>query len=322
MKSFDKPFNANGQEIFTSASVGVSIYPFDGKDAETLIKNADIAMYKAKSKGKNQYVMCTSIMKEEARKNLVLTNNLYRALEKNELSLHYQPQLRLRTSEIIGLEALLRWNHPVMGMIPPNVFIPLAEQSGLINGIGEWVLETACRQNKRWQDLGFPRLRMAVNLSVIQFNNPEIVKTVDKILKRTNLDPKYLELEITESIAIREAKYTTAVLNELKNLGITISIDDFGTKYSSLTRLKMLPVDRLKIDMQFIQGIQSSEKDQAITESIIKLAKSLKLSVLAEGVETKTQLEFLNKGMCDEVQGFYYFKPMPSEEIEKILLPK
>lgn len=318
MEMFEHPFNVHGQEFFITGSAGVAIYPFDGEDAETLVKNADIAMYMAKAKGKNQYVLCTVDMKEEVKRNIKLSNNLYRAQERDEFTVYYQPQIKLNTGEIIGLEALLRWNHPEMGMIPPGIFIPLSEMNGTINNIGEWVLKTAVRQNKKWQDMGFPPLRIAVNLSIVQFSNPNFVNTVDRILKEADLSPKYLELEITESIATKEAAHVVDALTRLKQLGVSISIDDFGTEYSSLNRLKALPIDRIKIDMQFIQGIEGSEKDQAITKIIINLAKSLRLEVLAEGVETTPQLEFLNQGMCDEVQGYYYYKPMPAEEIEKL----
>lgn len=318
MGIFADPFDVNGKEFYITGSAGVSVYPFDGEDAETLIKNADIAMYMAKSRGKNQYALCTVDMKEEVKQNIKLSNHLYRLQERNELILYYQPQIQLSTGQIIGLEALLRWNHPEIGMILPNTFIPLAEMNGTINGIGEWVLRSAVRQNKLWQDKGYPPLRMAVNLSVIQVNNPCFINIVEGILHETGLSPKYLELEITESIATKEAGNIAGVLNRLKQLGVSISIDDFGTEYSSLNRLKELPVDRIKIDMQFVQGIEVNEKDQAITKVIINLAKSLGLEVVAEGVETAPQLEFLNQRMCDEVQGFYFYKPMPAEEIEKL----
>ncbi|MBP7331492.1 MAG: EAL domain-containing protein [Firmicutes bacterium] len=319
MGLFEKPFILNDQEFFITSSAGVAVYPYDGEDPVTLIKNADIAMYKAKSRGKNQYVLCTADMKEDMLKNMMLSNSLYRAQERNELAVYYQPQVRLHTGQITGLEALLRWKHPELGMVPPGVFVPLAEKSGLIHSIGEWVLKTAISQNKKWQDMGLPHLRMAVNLSVSQFNNPRIVDSIDSILKGTGLSPEYLEIEITESIANKEAKHTTDVLNRLKKLGVSLSIDDFGTEYSSLNRLKMLPIDRIKIDMQFIHGIEGGEKDQAITKVIINLAKSLGLEVLAEGVETAPQLAFLSQRMCDDVQGYYYYKPMPAAEIEKLL---
>ncbi len=319
MGLFEKPFILNDQEFFVTGSGGIAVYPYDGEDPEALIKNADIAMYKAKTGGKNQYVLCTADMKEDQRHNMQLSNSLYRAQERGELAVYYQPQVRLHNGRIIGLEALLRWKHPEMGMVPPSVFVPLAEKCGLINSIGEWVLKTAVNQNKRWQDMGLPRLRMAVNLSVSQFSNPRIVDRIDNILKEAGLNPGDLELEITESTACKEAKHTIDILNRLKGLGLTISIDDFGTEYSSLNRLKMLPIDRIKIDMQFIRGIEGGEKDQAITKVIINLAKNLGLEVLAEGVETAPQLEFLNQRMCDDVQGYYYYKPMPADEIEKLL---
>lgn len=319
MELFEKPFHLSGQEFFITGSAGVAVYPADGEDAETLTKNADIAMYKAKARGKNQYVLCSTDMKAEVERNMMLSNSLYRAQERQELTVYYQPQVRLHTGQITGLEALLRWKHPQLGMIPPGTFIPLTERNGLINSIGEWVLKTASRQNKKWQEMGLPHLRMAVNLSVSQFKNPRLVDSVERILKETGLKPEYLELEITESIAINEANDIADILNRLKKLGVSISIDDFGTEYSSLSRLKLLPLDRIKIDMQFVQGIEGSEKDRAITKVIINLAKSLGLEVMAEGVESTSQSEFLNRKMCDEVQGYYYYKPMPAEEIEKLL---
>lgn len=322
MGLFNQDFILKGQDFFVSASAGISIYPEDGQNTESLIKNASIAMYKAKDMGKNHYMLCSSEMKEELYTKIKLTNSLYHAKERNELYLNYQPQVCLKTMQIKGLEALIRWKHPKRGIIPPSIFIPLAEQSGVINYIGEWVLETACHQNKIWQDLGLPPMRIAVNLSVNQFRNPNLVEQVSEILRKTGLHPKYLELEITESITIKEENYIVSVLNSLKELGVSISIDDFGTEYSSLSRLKILPIDRIKIDMQFISGIEKNEKDRVITDSIINLAKNLGLSVIAEGVETEKQLEFLNQKICDEVQGYYLYKPMPAEEIEGIIMKK
>ncbi len=319
MALFEKPFIVYDQEFFITASAGVAISPLDGDDADSLIKNADVAMYKSKAKGKNQYALCTTDMKEEVQQNMILSNDLYRALERNELIVYYQPQIDLHSKKINGVEALLRWNHPKHGMISPGVFIPLAEKSSLINTIGSWVLKTACAQNKKWQDMGFVPLRVGVNLSGIQFINAQVVDRVQSVLAETKLDPNYLELEITESIAIQDARHTITILNQLKALGVTIAIDDFGTEYSSLSRLKDLPIDRIKIDMQFIQGLENNKKDQAITLMIINLAKSLGLNVIAEGVETLPQLDFLNQKMCDQVQGFYYYKPMPAEEVQAIL---
>jgi diguanylate cyclase (GGDEF)-like protein len=319
MSLFERPFELNGQEYFISASAGVAVFPYDGEDIETLLKNADIAMYRAKAQGANQYVLCTPELKEEVHHSLILTNSLYRALERGEFLLHYQPQIQIESGKVIGLEALLRWKHPSLGMIPPSVFIPLAEKNGLIGSIGEWVLRTACTQNKAWQDQGLPRLRMAVNLSIIQFRNPKLVNTIESVLSESGLSPEDLELEITESAAINETGFIVNTLRDLKRLGVSISIDDFGTEYSSLKRLRDLPIDRIKIDMQFIQGLEGSEKNQAITMIIINLAKNLGLRVIAEGVETKPQLQFLQTKDCDEVQGYYFYKPMPPEAIEKIL---
>lgn len=319
MELFKKPFSVYEQEFFITASAGIALYPTDGVDTETLIKNANIAMFRAKSDGKNQYVLCTPDMKKEVQRNMKLSNNLFRARQRQELFIHYQPQINIKTDHIVGMEALLRWRNPEMGMVPPNVFIPLAEKNGTIGNIGEWVLKTACMQNKLWQQMGFKPIRIAINLSIIQFSDPRIVQQVERVLNTTGLDPRYLELEITESIAIKEPTYTINVLESLKNLGISVSIDDFGTEYSSLSRLKVLPIDRLKIDMQFVQGIEKNEKDRAITEIIINLAKSLGMQVLAEGVETKPQLDFLIQKSCDDVQGFYYYKPLPPESIKDLL---
>jgi EAL domain-containing protein (putative c-di-GMP-specific phosphodiesterase class I) len=316
---FNEPVILNGQEIFVTASAGVALYPKDGEDVETLIKNADIAMYRAKSRGKNQYLLCSENMKDEVVEEIKLTNLLYRAQERNQLTLFYQPQIQLGTNKIVGLEALLRWKLPDLGMVPPLRFIPLAERTGLINPIGEWVIRTACQQNKMWQDMGLGKLRMAVNLSVNQLRNSRLVSQIEGILKETGLPAEFLELEITESVASSQTDHLIRVLSNLKELGVSISIDDFGTQYSSLSRLKMLPIDRIKMEMQFVHGIEGSEKDKAISLVIINLAKSLGVKVLAEGVETVSQLDFLNQKMCDEVQGFYFYKPMPAEEIEKIL---
>lgn len=319
MKIFSEPFVVNDQEFLVTASGGIAISPVDGEDSDTLVKNADLAMYKAKGKGKNQYAFCTDNMKSEVKQNMELSNDLYRALERNELEVYYQPQIDLVSKKISGVEALLRWKHPTKGMISPMVFIPIAEKNSLINSIGDWVLKESCLQNKRWQDKGLPPINIAVNLSGIQMMNPKLSENVERIITETGLDPKYIELEITESIAIKGTSYVTDILNKLKKIGLSIAIDDFGTGYSSLSILKMLPVDRIKIDMQFIRGLDTNKEDKAITMVIINLAKSLGLGVLAEGVETGLQLDFLNQKMCDNVQGYYFYKPMPADEMEKIL---
>ncbi len=319
MNLFMQPFIVHGQEMFVTGSAGVAMYPIDGTDTESLIKSADIAMYHAKDKGKNQYILCSPHMREEIHLKMRLTNSMYRALERNELKVYYQPQVELSTGRIVGMEALLRWEHPEIGMVSPSVFIPLAEQSGLINTIGEWVLYEACRQNMLWKSLGLPRMRVAVNISVNQFRSPNLIGQVKNILEMTGLDPQDLELEITEGIAIKEAGYIISVLNELKRLNVCISIDDFGTEYSSLSRLKMLPVDRIKMDIQFVREIEHSDKDKAISQVIINLAKSLGMKVIAEGVETQGQLDFLEQQKCDEVQGYYYYLPMPASDVENVI---
>ena len=319
MKAFEKPIKIKEQDFYVTASCGVAIYPVDGIDSETLIKSADLAMYESKKGGKNRFTFCKPIMKEAVKEKMQLTNDLYRALEREEFMLYYQPQVNIESGKIIGLEALIRWNHPDRGIISPGIFISIAEQTGLIHKIGEWVVKTACMQNKAWQSKGFSPVVMAVNLSVEQFRGNRLVEVVSKALRESKLEPKYLELEITESIAIKEPTYIIRVLHHLKALGVSISIDDFGTEYSSLSRLKELPVDRLKMAMEFVQGIEKGEKDEAIALVIINLAKSLGLNLIAEGVEAEGQLKFLKDRVCNEVQGYYFYHPMPADEIEKIM---
>ena len=289
---FQEPFHLENQDYFLTTSVGVAVYPADGQTPDMLIKNADIAMYKAKENGKNQYLFCTPVMKDVANETMELSTNLYRAIEKNELELYYQPQLSCHNNQIMGVEALIRWRHPVMGLISPAKFIPIAEKTGLILPIGEWVLRTACQQNKKWQEQGLPKIRMGVNLSLRQFHNNDLLNLVESVLKETKLAPQYLELEITETIAMKEKSYIINTLNAFRQIGVSIAIDDFGTEYSSLSYLKHLPVDRLKVAMQFIRGIGIDHKDEALAKGIIVLAKSIGMNVIAEGVETKEQLEF------------------------------
>jgi diguanylate cyclase (GGDEF)-like protein len=319
ISAFRQPFEVNQNEIYVTVSIGISVFPTDGKTHEDLIKNAELAMYKAKEKGKNQSVLCTTIMKDIIRENMKLSNGLYKALERDELEVYYQPQISLDTKKIVGLEALLRWNHPVLGMVPPGKFIFLAEQNGLIIPIGKWVLHTVCKQNKTWQEAGLKPIRIAVNLSIIQFQNLEIMNQINEVLESTKLLPKYLELEITESIAMRDTVYIIDVLNTFQKLGIYISIDDFGTEFSSLQYLKLLPINRIKIPMPFIQGINVDKRDEWIIETIIVLARKMGLAVIAEGVETRQQDSFLKKRLCGEIQGYYYYKPMPAKDIEMLL---
>ncbi len=317
MSVFKEPIIAQNQEFFLTASGGIALFPTDGETVEVLIKNADLAMYSSKAKGKNQYCLCSPEMKEEVLSKMKLTNSLYRALENNEFELYYQPQINIQSKEIIGIEALIRWNHPTLGKLLPAVFIPLAEQAGLITSIGTWVIKTACEQNKKWQCMGLKPVRIAVNISMDQFRG-NLVQVVKETLKDTELDARYLELEIMEGVVMKEGSLIINTLRELRNLGVEISIDDFGMAYSSLSRLKDLPVNRLKIDMFFVQGILPNSKDNSIIEVMIHLAKSLDLKVTAEGVETECQLEFLAEKNCDDIQGYYYYKPMPKEEIELI----
>lgn len=320
MSAFSEPIFVNDQEIFLTASAGISIYPYDGRDIEVLIKNADLAMYSAKERGKNRYAFYSDLMETSLQKNVHLTNQLHRALERGELVLYYQPQISIETGRISGTEALLRWQHPSMGMIAPGVFIPIAENTGLINKIGLWVMRTACRQNKKWQQLGAADLRISVNVSVEQLRSRDFVAKTAAVLQETGLEPCYLELEITESVFTRDPDQITEVLDNLKSLGLSISVDDFGTEYSSLSRLKEMPVDKLKIDMQFVQGLETNPKDRAITSIITSLSKNLNMGSTAEGVETIEQLDHLRELDCDEAQGYYFYKPLPAQEAENTIL--
>lgn len=319
LKQFEKPFLFEGQEFYITTSIGISVFPLDGMDKDTLIKNADIAMHKAKRNGKNQFIFCSEEMKEEIQQTMFVTNNLHYAKERGELRIQYQPQVLIETGRVVAVEALMRWEHPELGLIAPSLFIPIAEHTGLINTIGEWILEEACKQNKIWQQKGLPPIRMAVNVSVRQLLSPNFVSNVRKVLEENQLDPYYLELEVTENIAIQESDYIFNVLSDLKKLGISLAIDDFGIEYSSLNRIKMLPIDRLKIDMHFIRGILTNEKDKVIVDVIIKLAKDLNLKVIAEGVEQVEQLEYLKNKNCDEVQGYYFYQPLSDMNMEEVL---
>lgn len=317
--SFKKPLNVGNQEFFITLSMGVSVYPIDGVEVEDLVKSAAAAMYISKENGKNKYTMCSSYLQKEIEANANLTNSLHLAIQRKEFILNYQPQVNAITGEIVGVEALIRWNHPQNGLVSPGVFIPLAEKNGLINHIGQWVLQEACEQSTKWRRMGLKPIKMAVNLSLGQFLNPNLVEIVENIINKTQMDPTYLELEITESIATYDADYIIGTLNRLKALGLTISIDDFGTEYSSLSRLKIMPVDKIKIDMRFTQGIFNGTKDESIIKVMLQLGRTFGLKVLAEGVENERQLNFLKENLCDEIQGFYFYKPMPAEELEKIL---
>jgi len=319
-ESISQPFYLNGYELYISTSIGVSFYPEDGQDAHTLITHADVAMYHAKISGRNKHKVYTPEMNTSSR--IEMENHLRRALDKNELQLYYQPKVDLRSGQVSGMEALLRWIHPELGFVSPEIFIPIAEDIGMIGEIGEWVMRTACKQIKTWQDAGLPQLSVAVNISVSQFQYGNLVNKVKSALQDTGLDAKWLELEITESIIIQNTDKVISILLELKDMGIKISIDDFGTGYSSLSYLQRLPIDALKIDRSFVKDIQSPVDDAAIARAVISLAHNLKLQVIAEGVETEEQLSFLQSQQCDAMQGYLFSRPLPPHDFEKLLMER
>ena len=319
LSTFAHPFEVDGRELFVSTSIGVSLHPNDGEDAKTLLKNADIAMYRAKEQGGNDFHFFSAQMESQSVDRLILENGLRRALERGEFLLHYQPQVDLRTGEVIGVESLVRWRHPELGLVPPMDFIPLAEETGLIVPLSEWILREACTQNKALQDSGFPPLRMAVNLSGRHFRQPDLAGMVARILEETRLDPRFLALEITESILVQQTDTTSTTLRQLRDMGAHVVIDDFGIGYSSLSYLKRLPIDVLKIDRSFVRDITTDPDDAAITMAITTMAHSLNLKVVAEGVETEEQLAFLRAHGCDAMQGYYFSKPVPAEMLGKLL---
>jgi diguanylate cyclase (GGDEF)-like protein/PAS domain S-box-containing protein len=312
-------FYVQGHCLGISCSLGISIFPEHGTDSETLIKNADAAMYCAKDNGRNNFQIFTEDMNAEVVERLTLGSSLRVALEKRELFLVYQPQMDIGTGRITGLEALLRWQHPELGLIPPTTFIPIAENSGLIVPIGEWVLRTACSQARKWQEEGLLAVPIAVNVSAVQFRQEAFPKFIGRMLQETGLAPKYLELELTESLLLSNADVTFSVLQRLKSMGLKLAIDDFGTGYSSLSYLKQFPVSKLKIDRSFIRDVAENPDDGAIASAIIGMAKSLNLKVSAEGVETEAQMSFLREHHCDEIQGYYFSKPLlPCEIVAKL----
>lgn len=319
LEALSLPFMLEGHEVFITVSIGIALYPFDGEDVDTLLENADTAMYHAKDQGKNNYQFYTQSMNATAFERFALENSLHTALDRQQFLLYYQPQLDIQTGKIVGMEALIRWQHPDMGLIAPAAFIPLAEETNLIVPIGEWVLLTACAQNKAWQVAGFPPMRVTVNLSGNQFRQKNLAETIDKVLYNTGLDPQYLELELTESIIMQGEETTITMLNKLKAMGIRLSIDDFGTGYSSLSYLKRFPLDTIKVDRSFVRDITTDPDDAAITVAIIALGHSLNLKVIAEGVETEKQLAFLSKQKCDEMQGYLFSPPVPAEVITQML---
>ena len=319
INALDEPFTCNGNELHITASIGISIYPFDGTDTETLIKNADIAMYRAKELGRNKTVYYTAEMDAEARKKLVLETSLRGALDRNELILAYQPKIDITGDRIVGLEALLRWQHPTMGMISPGDFIPVAEDSGLIVPIGEWVLQTAFKQLAKWHSAGHTDLTIAANLSSAQLSSPALEKVIDEGLSQSGIDGSMVELEITENVAMQNIESAITTLEKLKRKGISIAMDDFGTGYSSLSYLRRLPVDSVKIDRSFVSEIPESKEDILIAQAIIAMAQSLNLSLVVEGVENTKQLHFFRQQGCRIFQGYLFSKPVGADEVLEIL---
>ncbi len=319
LNSLSKPFNLAGREFFITTSIGISLYPDDGEQPETLLKNADTAMYRAKEQGRNNYQHYSAAMNASAFERLMIETSLRQALERREFLLYYQPQVDLATWQIVGIEALIRWNHPTMGLVSPAKFIPLAEETGLIIPIGEWVLRTACSQNKAWQSAGFPPIRVSVNVSGFQFQQPDLIDRLRRVLDDSDLAPHFLEMELTESILMKNEEKMIATIGTLHEMGVNISIDDFGTGYSSLSYLKRFAINNLKIDQSFVRDITTSPDDAAIVAAIITLAHSLKLKVIAEAVETDDQLESLRTLQCDYMQGYLYSRPVPAEEMTKLL---
>ncbi len=318
--SLAERFMLQGHEVYVTCSIGISLFPNDGEDITTLFKNADSALYRAKEEGRNNYQYYVEELTTRAMERLAMENSLRHAVARNELVVYYQPQVDLYSGRIIGMEALLRWRHPDLGLVSPGAFIPLAEETGLIVPIGEWVLRTACAQLKQWIDEGLPKIRVGVNLSSRQFNLKNLAEIVAGILHDTGLDPACLELELTENLIMQDAEHTVVVLERLKALGVQFSIDDFGTGYSSLSYLKRFPIDRIKIDQSFVRNITSSPEDAAVSQAIISLSHSLNLKTIAEGVETPEQQEFLRSRNCDEIQGFHFSRPVPNEEMHRMLL--
>ncbi|MBT2338415.1 EAL domain-containing protein [Pseudomonas fluorescens] len=314
-----RPFNLQGQEFRVTASIGISLYPRDGLDEQTLKKNADIAMYQAKQQGKNTFQFYSERLNAESLERQTLEIGLRHALERDEFRLHYQAKRDIRSGQITGMEALLRWEHPDLGLVAPMQFIPVAEETGLIVPIGKWVLRTACLQNVAWQQLGLPHLCMAVNLTARQFVDEHLLTDLAMILAETGMNASLLELEIAESLLMQDVRNALQVLTGLKKLNIRIAIDDFGIGYSSLSALQQFPLDSIKIDRSFIRDVSSVSEDRALTEAIISMGRSLSLTVVAQGVETKEQADFLRDNACDEFQGFYFNKPVPADQFEVLL---
>ncbi|MCG7344115.1 EAL domain-containing protein [Sporosarcina sp. ACRSL] len=320
LEALQQPLSVNDYELYITTSIGLSIFPYDGEDFNELIKNADVALYRAKEQGKNNYHVFHTGMNMQSYRSFIMQNDLRKAIERDEFELVYQPRVNVATGKVESAEALLRWNHPSWGAVSPSEFIPLAEQTGQIVEIGNWVLHTACQQIKRWEKNNYTSIRIAVNFSSQQFMQKDLLSTVERILEETKVAANLVEIELTESALIHHEEFIITTLQRLREMGITISIDDFGTGYSSLHYLSLLPIHILKIDKSFIQGItDKTNENRMITSTIISLAKSLNLSIIAEGVETKEQFEFLSLHHCDEVQGYLFSPPVPQRTFEKMM---
>jgi diguanylate cyclase (GGDEF)-like protein/PAS domain S-box-containing protein len=322
LEALQEPFSFEGHEFYVTASIGIGLYPKHGEDPQTLLKNVGAALHSVKEQGGNNYQLYAASMNAKAVERLTLESALRRALDREEFVLHYQPQIEINSSRIIGVEALIRWKSPEFGMVSPAEFIPVAENNGLIVPIGEWSLQTACVANKSWQVEGLPRIRMSINLSPRQFEQPNLIETVTRVLHETGLDPSYLEFELTESSIMKNAERAIVTLGKLKAMNIQIAIDDFGSGYSSLSYLKRFPIDRLKIDQSFVREATKNPTDAAIIMAIITLAQNLRLKVIAEGVETEEQSRFLHLLRCDELQGFLFSKPLPEEQLKQLLVSR
>lgn len=318
INDFKSPFEIEEKEIFVTVSIGITIYPEDGEETEKLMKNSNAALRYSKNEGRSNYQFYSQELNRESFERLEMESALRHAMEKEEFVLYYQPQVEIENGNIIGMEALIRWEHPELGMISPAKFIPVAEETGIIISLGEWVLYTACMQTKLWQEQGLPKVTISVNLSPLQVKQPNIVEIINKILETTELPAEYLELEITEGVLMSSNKEILKKIEQIKSMGIKIAIDDFGTGYSSLGYLKQFPMDKLKIDQSFVRDIPEIDNGE-IAKVVIELGKILKMKVIAEGVETKEQLDFLKENGCDEIQGYYFGKPMPPVEFEKLL---
>jgi len=319
LHSLNARHSIGGQDLHIDGSIGISVYPEDGEDAETLIKNADTAMYHAKENGRNNFQFFKADMNVKAVERQSVEGSLRRALERQEFLLHYQPKVNLDTGEITGVEALIRWQQPERGLVPPAQFVPVAEDCGLIVQIGRWVLREACRQARAWQNAGLPPLPIAVNVSAVEFREKGFVQGVRAILSETGLEARYLELELTEGVLMEDAESTASVLQELKRMGVHLAVDDFGTGYSSLSYLQQFPIDVLKIDQSFVHRITADPDDSPIVSAIIDMGKNLKQRVIAEGIETPEQLAFLRAHHCAEGQGYLFGKAIPAEEIPALL---